>query len=334
MTHLARALSCLGFESPHLVAGRMSVADLFRDRTHRCGIYALTFSDETMYVGQAVDVVRRFSQHRKTHDDIAWLQFKPSKRQSLDDLERATIQELERLRVRLRNIVLVSMPPADSDFDLIMDPLTQERWLRGLDDHDSGADRVEHPDLRARYRQRYLRFRSNPFADEMITILGTYGQTAIPAIRAGEIAFWACSCLPAFPNPMVTIHTRISLNWQEVFTICSGRELTPVYSFHAARSVLEESFGASLRRLRRRYHSLNAYDHRYDPGGQDQVAFDVADAADVVALLADAGVVRAIREFNLRLCRKGPCAYGRYHCLDLADHLVGDGTTSARNQTA
>ena len=326
MTQPARALSCLGFEPPHLVAGRMSVADLFQKRASRCGIYALTFSDESMYVGQAVDVVRRFTQHRNIHDDIAWLQFKVTTRESLDDLERSTIHALERLHVRLRNIVLVSMPPAESDFDLIMDRLAQERWLRGADEPAGYTDRVEHPDLRARYHKRYLRFRSHPFAGEMIAILETYGQTAIPAIRAGEIAFWVCSCLPAFPNPAVTIHTRVSLNWQEVFTISSGRGRAPVYSFHPARSALEESFGTSLRQLRRRYYSLDIYNHRYDPGGQDQMAVEVTRAADAVALLADERVTRAIRELNLRLCRKGPCAYGRYHCLDLADHLV-DGRT-------
>ena len=64
----------LGFPTPTDVRGRRSIADLLPKSRDRCGIYLLAFSDGTFYIGQALDVVRRFSQHRKQHDNIVWLE--------------------------------------------------------------------------------------------------------------------------------------------------------------------------------------------------------------------------------------------------------------------
>ena len=54
---------------------RSTVADLFKPEK-RCGIYILGFRNNQFYVGQAVDVVRRFVQHTKVHDDIQEISFK------------------------------------------------------------------------------------------------------------------------------------------------------------------------------------------------------------------------------------------------------------------
>lgn len=328
---LQATLASRGFGSPHYVAGRGSVADLFRATSDRCGVYALEFADGAMYVGQAVDVVRRFSQHRKTHIDITRLWFRPAPREELDRLERETIEAIEETKTRLRNIVLVSMPLATSDFDLIMPQSEQERWLDGDVLAPVDGSRVDHPNLRLRYRPRYEQLLALRHTDEVLDVLSAYGRIGIPAIRGSEIAFWACTCLPSGSVPGLLTYTRVNLNWQEVFTVYARQDEPPAYSFHVARSVLEAAFGASLRPLRHRYRSLVSYDHRYRPGGPDQVALDVSDQRDVIQMLADAGVVRAIRTFNLRLCRKGPNAYGRYHCMDLADHLVGDDPSMIEN---
>jgi hypothetical protein len=46
-------------------------------------------------------------------------------------------------------------------------------------------------------------------------------------------------------------------------------------------------------------------------------------AATAKAFIVDPGIVTAIRLLNLRLMKKGPCVYGRFHCMDLADRVVG-----------
>ena len=60
----------LGFPAPTDVRGRRSIADLLPKSRDRRGIYLLEFSDGTFYIGQALNVVRRFGQHRQRHDNM------------------------------------------------------------------------------------------------------------------------------------------------------------------------------------------------------------------------------------------------------------------------
>ena len=108
--------------------GRASIADLFPG-TRRCGIYILHFTNGEMYVGQAIDVTRRYVQHCCVHDDIESLAFKRVPQGLLNDEERGLIRKLESDGHRLRNITFTALPRAESDFDLIMSAEEQTRWL-------------------------------------------------------------------------------------------------------------------------------------------------------------------------------------------------------------
>ena len=57
------------FSSFEYIEKRLTVADLFKPNK-RCGIYVLRFCDKSYYVGQAIDVTRRYVQHIKNHTDI------------------------------------------------------------------------------------------------------------------------------------------------------------------------------------------------------------------------------------------------------------------------
>jgi hypothetical protein len=70
----------------------------------RCGIYILRFSNGEVYAGQAVDVTRRYAQHRKTYGDIEQMAFKQTPRGKLDEEERSLIWRLERQGWPLRNV--------------------------------------------------------------------------------------------------------------------------------------------------------------------------------------------------------------------------------------
>ena len=110
-----------GFSIEHPVEGRASIADLFKPK-QRCGIYILHFKNGQYYAGQAVDVVRRYAQHRVTHTDIVNISFRCVPRARLNEEERNLIWALERDNFVLRNITFASMPPTESDFDLLMAP--------------------------------------------------------------------------------------------------------------------------------------------------------------------------------------------------------------------
>ena len=67
--HHDAVLIDLGFPPLRVVEGRVSIADLYPSERRRCGIYLLEHADGMHYVGQSVDVVRRFDQHRKVSPD-------------------------------------------------------------------------------------------------------------------------------------------------------------------------------------------------------------------------------------------------------------------------
>ncbi len=311
-------LDGLGFTPALFVRGRASIADLFTPR-RRCGIYVLHFTDGRLYVGQAAEVTRRYVQHRKTYTDIEKISFKVVGRKELNAEERHVMGTLETGGLTLRNITFASVPQGDSDFDLIMPPEEQERWLHDLGWIDGAGSRLTNPDLRQRYHERFQRFSGLPNAPQVIEVLRDYVRLGIPAIRRGEVSFWACSCLPGFPSAS-DVYSRVNINWQEVMTAHSHRGAL-WFDMHLARSPLKRAFGPPLHGLRRRYPGADFDGHGYAPGGSDQMRV-VIPARTVQKFIADPQVLPAIRLLNFRLMKKGPCTFGRYHCLDLADRLI------------
>ena len=309
-----------GFSQPHHVQGRDSIADLFPSGK-RCGLYILQFSDGEIYAGQALDVTRRYVQHRKVHCDIEKIRFKRVAKKNLNEEERALIWMLEHEGYRLRNITFTSISIGESDFDLIMSAEDQEQWLKDTSYVDFNGSRVIDPELRRKYSRKFQRFAAMPRSDEIMNILRRYVHAAIPVPLRSELSFWGCSCLPGYSQLKVTIYSRINIYWQEVFTALDYEgELE--FSFHLALSPLEEAFGESLSLLQEKFPLLETTENFYEPGGQDQINLIVQGADSAKTFMQQREIISAIRLFNLRLMKKGACIYSRYHCMDLADRLI------------
>lgn len=313
-------LNKFGFSRPCFIQGRASVADLFRPK-RRCGIYVLHFTTGEFYAGQAVDVVRRYVQHSKNHGDIEQISFKRVAPDRLNEAEREVIWTLEKNDVSLRNISLTSIPKGESDFDLLMPVKEQDRWLKNIDLIDAEGTRVSDPELRRKYRRKFEIFSRQEFSPDVISALRRYVSVGIPTIRRGECSFWSCSCMPAYQKRDVVIYSRINIYWQEVFTAYAHHG-TLRFSAHLARSSLEKALRGSLSRLEHRYAGLTVKDHKYQPGGSDQVNIVVHGVGTILKVLQDTAVIGAVRLFNLRLMKKGACMYNRNHCFDLTDALM------------
>lgn len=320
LTSVDKALKELGFPPAHYVENRYSVVDLF-PASKRCGVYVLQFAGNEAYAGQAVEVTKRFLQHRKCYTDIRGLSFKPVARKKLDQLEKNVIRALERNGASIRNIALTSLPPIESDFDELMPPALQERWLADLTFSDDKGRRAQNPDLRAKYSQKFQRFLKLPGADKVCDFLKLYARSGLPAFVRGEISYWAVSCLPRHSNRSVRVWSRVNLNWQEVLTVWDEGQ-THFVSVHCAAEPLRKWFGPRFRGLTGEYPRIEIAEHRYQPGGQDQINLVVEGLAKAGRLILDTRVLAAIRAFNLRLMKKGGCAYSRYHCMNLADKLL------------
>lgn len=112
-----------------------SIAPIFR--TGRCGVYILEFKNGDRYVGQALDVVRRFAQHvhgGKHHDpwpDIVSLQFLEVEAERLSEIEKKTISAQRAQGFRLRNKTWNFDFAGASVLDEWIPPVQQHHWATG-----------------------------------------------------------------------------------------------------------------------------------------------------------------------------------------------------------
>jgi hypothetical protein len=251
MTNLTDVLSNMGFKQTWHVEGRTSIADFLPSR-NRCGIYVLQFSNDEVYTGQAVDVTRRFLQHRRTHSDIAYVSFKPTPKRNLNEEERTSIWTLESSGFHLRNITFASAISGETDFDLVMSVDEQAKWVNEIPPVDCSGTRTRDDELRRKYDHKYQRLLRKPFAEEIVSILKAYVQHSIPVPVKSELSFWAVSCLPAGHPAGVVVYSRVNVNWQEVFTVFEDADGLG-FSWHLAVSPLEEVYGQSLGGLFNKY---------------------------------------------------------------------------------
>lgn len=320
MQTTSELLVSLGFPAkPFGVLSRFSIADLVKPGK-RCGIYVLHFTDGYFYVGQSKDVTKRFVQHRRSdsHDDVDSIYFKQVPEPALDEEEADVTEQLEAANVRLRNILLVSWNGGEADFDEIMPSDEQERWLADLSlSGDADFKRLVDDELRSKYRRRFERFQAHPQHEQVVEILREYVKFGIPAARRGEVSFWSVSCWPS-----KGLFARLNLYWQEVLSIYATEGGSTVISFHLAHSPLSQLPEAEQNSFFLRYASLEDANHRYRPGGADQMNLYISQT-EVLRFIRETSVLQAIRLFNLRLMRKGPSNWNRNHCMDMGDLIDG-----------
>lgn len=314
--------SDIGFEKLIYSKNRISLAECF-SKNNRCGIYILQFENGDFYVGQAVDVVRRFAQHRKQNSDIAYISFKEVARELLAKIERETIFNLENRQKVLRNIAIVSVTQGDTDLDLIISKEDQSCWFTNFKKIKLDTERFEYPQQRQKYANKYIKFKRHEYFEDIVALLQSYVLSSIPFPRKTEYSFWACTILPGR-----NILVRVNLFWQETFCIREGvfhdpktnkKEIGLFIVFFVSKSVLQNYY--NYENLLKEFESLEFGNHIYKPAGQDQQQI-IIDAWEYNDFFFKKGVWEAAKVFNLNLMRKGGCIFNRYHCFDLADEAL------------
>lgn len=312
---LADQLADLGFPPIAEVGGRCSIADMYSP-DERCGLYVLRFTTDELYCGQAVDVTRRYLQHRKTHPDIVGLSFRQVAREELDRAERTTIEELEIQGWQLRNVALTSIPKGESDFDLIMSVEDQERWLKDVTFRPQGNLRTNDVQIRRKHAHKFDRLRGTPWADDIVCLLRAYVAAALPLPNESELTFWSCTCLPGGADRVLV---RVNLNMQEVLTLYEDQGELCV-SWHCTCSTFDDLDDDTWNDLVRRL-DFDFIDHRYGPGGPDQINVGCVGLSSALAIVEEPTMIQAMRLLNLRLMKKGPTYFSRSHCFGLIDAL-------------
>jgi hypothetical protein len=310
MSNITTQLAKLEFETTIDVAGLSSIAPLFLSN-ERCGIYVLHFANGEHYAALAVNVARRYGQHRKTHLDIDRLSFKQVAPHKLRTVEKTIITSLEKGGFHLRNIEGTSRTYAPSPFDdEIMTPDDQVLWERDTLWQDVSGERVEDAKLRQQYRRRFSRFTALPHVETATSVLRDYVWACIPAPLLTEKYYWSCS-LPLERRPDdLLVYLRVNINGHEVFTI-STQHGDVHFGWHVSKS--------ALGRVPLWMYTEN---HVYEAGDSDQIYIGASGLKGARRILTHSRAIAAMRTFNLRLMRKGPTRFYRYHVFDLADRLL------------
>ena len=131
------------------------------------------------------------------------------------------------------------------------------------------------------------------------------------------------ACLPPKYGKDIITYSRINLNWQLVLEAYTYKG-KPEFSVYVAKSLIEKNSKLKnmLHTVRLALRGAWPTKHQYKPGGQDQINFSVIGCKDMLDLIHDTEIQKAMRLFNLRLMRQGPCISSQFHCFDLADNLV------------
>jgi hypothetical protein len=324
----------LGFPEPIDLGTLGSIAHLFgatrsafAPSPTRTGVYALLLPDDRIYVGQAIEVVRRFAQHRRALGSIEAVSFMPALATALDARERADIRAIEAAGLRIANVVHVSDVQGERDLDVLVSPDVQERWLRDPL-RVNAAERtqvapVELPPLqRDRFALRFRELEAHPHGAAAVHLLSTYLCGAVPLPRTTEYSFWSVSCLPSTGGSSWPRLVCVNAGVMELFVLGGKADATPLWGFvNVALDVLESMPGGQ-RGFRRRHRGVEVEDSAYRDAGAQQARLRFASEQAAAHLLFDPGVQRAAGALALRVMRKRATIFGKYHCKPLADRAL------------
>jgi hypothetical protein len=303
----------LNFTLLQEVINRPSIADLFT-KTNRCGIYILEFQNDEFYVGKATDVVRRYGQHRKIHQDIRTIRFQKSKKSELDQNERSLIYRLETAGFGLRNVTFTSIPQPGSDFEAIMPIDQQNLWLDLKFRERQSVNRAQDTAIDIRSQRSFDRLLKICTIDPHLSFMKHYIKNFIPSPKISEISFWSLSARGQGTKERPELLYRLNMFWQEVLSVFGDGEDAEIV-LRCAKSPLEAAPGG-LPEVAGRL-GVEFDEFHYKPGGSDQISLSALWNDDPLRILRDEDVAKSIRLFNLRLMNKGPTNFSRSHCSAL-----------------
>lgn len=320
---LHESLAELGFETLAPVSTLRSIAQLFGTSKTRCGIYLLEFPEKRFYIGQAVEVVRRFAQHRKNHSEIVGFSFIPTRQTLLDEVERDLIRKAEILGLVIVNTVHTSNVVGDTDLDMVVSPDEQALWLShpGKFNDDDAASPITLPVAQLeRFAEQFRRFKAHRLFQPASQLLQAYVHHCIPAPKRTEYSFWVVSCLPSTNQG----------TWPRLLCVSAGVMELAVLGYHkgiptamwgfvtVASDVLSEAFPTDDA-LMTAFPTIEIVRREYRDAGQHQITLHANSECSIAAILQHIAVRRAAATLARRVMRKRATIYTKFHCKQLAD---------------
>ena len=205
-----------------------------------------------------------------------------------------------------------------------LDPEQQRDWMEGRTDLPDADERAESLEQRFKYAARFQKLLRRPQAQDVLEILGRYGQSCIPMPRRTERHYWSVSCLPSTSDkPLV----RVNASWMELFTLYADGEglrsrfIVHLSDFTTDRSLEQDCVDDPF--LERCVEAPEDVSYFF-PRGEDMFGISVRGSASIRKFLASPRALRAIRTFNLTHMNRGRNAYQGSHCYSVADCMLED----------
>ena len=269
-------------------------------------------------------MVRRFSQHRRNHNDIITFSFIPVLNENLDIIERSLIYKAESLGLKITNAVHVASVIGDTDLDLVVSRSDQDKWLNKLSYFDDGlpnAPKIELPESQlARFSKHFGKIERHLLFPSALPLLRRYLARCLPAPRQTEYSFWSVSCMPS---------TNAS-TWPRLFTVNAGmmelfvvgwvkHQSDQVWAFvTVAEDVLLQTWNP-IEVIKETFPSIDFVRRDYRDAGQHQITLQMYGTAETMALLTNDTICKAAATVALRVMRKRATIYAKFHCPQLAN---------------
>ncbi len=326
MTASSNITRDLNFPDFDQVASLLSVSHLFPKSKKRCGIYILSFPNNLFYIGQAVDAVRRFSQHRNKYDDIPGFSFLPIPKGSLDDTERELIFKAESLGYYLKNAVFVSSIVGETDFDLVVSRNEQEDFVNNNFDKINTspiAPIIILPESQiSRFSKNLDKFISHQLSKQGANLLSTYIRKCIPFPRRTEYSFWSASCLPSTNINTWPRLFAVNAASMELFVFGWEAKTKLAYGFFTVAEDILEEYWPDPEVFKKHFPFVEFISRGYRDAGQYQITLHVSGGGPIEELLNDECVCKAASVLALRVMRKRANFYSQYHCSQLVNHAL------------
>lgn len=347
ISNIDRILERNGFHRAIKVSGMRSIDGFIRDRD-ATGIYVLHISDGFYYVGQSIDIRKRFAQHIQSlkFPSISRIFSKKVLKKDLYSEENKIIHILSNDGVKLYNKDGPTYDPVESSYSILISKEDQTKWINGGVNVINEEDRPNQDIQRQRYSSKFAIIQKKKYFNEFHSCLNSYIRNCIYMPHLTEFNFWSVSCLPRI-NRDIVIYGRVNIFRQEVATFFESppsdddNEEGFFMSFGMRLSPLEEWFkhnknnrinGSTLRYKKKLCLNMQQElfgnknevliecdDFIYKPGGVDQIRMTLCDYKCFHEFIEHPAIKKAIRLLNVELMRKGGNFYSSSHCYQLAD---------------
>lgn len=286
----------------------VSLAQLMAPIYPRRGIYILTFSDGNEYVGQSIDVVIRFRQHVKRMGATpVFMDFAPVEQRNMNTLEEAVIHSRKDQGASLLNKLLVR--------DLAGRAIA-DHWVKGIYCFDDpsfyrpqgSSDLGSASPWFRQSLQMFFRLMAHRNADQVLDVLATYLEVAMPSPCESEGRSWVAVAHPGSDDG-TNVLASVTIERLKVVTVRESLGKVLIELNLAPDPRITTTYGAVTTSFNPVY------------GEVQQVVLGPEKLMD--ALTSDLQFRLAARRLSQELISRGPSLIRDFHSVPLTDAIYG-----------